>query len=436
MRENRTWRKIEFNDILPCRKKDRVIGLTFPAQNKNPELKSALEPAILSVLPSGDNVEFSLDNIEFNDNDVKYYACSVYVSGFDEFKIWAEKHDRKKIIVGGYHPTTFPEEFIRYAHKIIQGPCDNFYDTIAQDGQIINGILSFHNPPRYDLYDIKINQQIIPDKKADDKCGSIWTSQGCPMRCDFCCSPMMAPNVVSKPLAALKKEIAQIKNLGINWLFIRDENFPLQKDWKERLGLISETKAKIYLFASANLLDNEKLKFMKEKGVYMICLGLEDITVSYEKNKTLDSVIDLMKKNNIYTYLSFIVDPLKIVGRETGEEFYEKLMARFYELKPEMVCGNFLMPFRGTKIWDKYYQHVSPEDYKYYDSKTAFLVKNPIVREKMQFFMFWYQWQYYTSDFYNKNVRKFEVKDTLHQRFCELYDKFVPKYEKLWDVRP
>jgi len=436
MKENRTWRKIEFNDILSHRKKDRIIGLAFPAQNKGFGLKSTLEPAVLSVLPSGNNVEFSLDNIDFNDNDVKYYVCSVYISGFDEFKIWAEKHNRKKIIVGGYHPTTFPEEFIRYAEKIVQGPCDNFYDTIAQEGQIVNGILSFKNLPRYDLYDIKLNQQVIPDKKKEDRCGSVWTSQGCPMRCDFCCSPMMAPSLISKPISALKKEIAQIKKLSPKWLFIRDENFPLQKDWKNRLDLISETKAKIYLFASANLLNKEVLRFMKEKGVYMICLGLEDITVPYEKNKKLDEVVDLIKINKIYTYLSFIVDPLKIVGREAGEEFYQKLMHRFHELKPEMVCGNFLMPFRGTKIWDKYYQYVGPDDYKHYDSKTAFLIKNPIAREKMQFFMFWYQWQYYTSDFYNKNVRKFAVNDTLYQRFCELYDEYTPRYEKLWDVRP
>lgn len=256
------------------------------------------------------------------------------------------------------------------------------------------------------------------------------------MKCDFCCSPMMSPHVVSKPIGMIEKEVEQIKKQELKFIFIRDENFPLQPDWKERLDLISQTGAKIYLFASANLLNEEKLKYMKEKGVYMICLGLEDISVSYEKNKRLDEVVRLMKKNGIYTYLSFIVDPLKIVGREAGEEFYKKLMSRFYELGPEIVCGNFLMPFRGTKIWDKYYQHISPEDYKYYDSKTAFLVKNPVLREKMEFFMFWYQWQYYNSDFYNKNVRMFAVGDTLHQRFQELYHKFTPKYERLWNVRP
>ena len=428
----KTWRKIDFEDLFPDRKRNRIIGLSFPAN----DLNLGLEPSVLTVLPEGSNVEYSPQNIDFNDKDVKWYVCSVYIAGYDEFVRWASRHDKNKIIVGGYHPTTFPEDFERYAFKIVQGPCDDLFATIAQFGQIVTGITSYKKVPRYDLYDVRWNQQIIPDKKPRDIVTSINTSQGCPFRCDFCCTPILCPKLISKPLELVQKEVDYLKTLHPKFLFIRDENFPLQKDWQRRLEIIEQTEAKVYLFASANLLNEEKIEFMAEHNVYMICLGLEDITVEYKKNINLDKVVKLLKKYGIYTYLSFIVDPLKIIGREAGKKFYEKLMARFYALAPEMICGNFLMPFRGTKIWDKYYAYVSPEDYKYYNSKTAFLIRNPVVREKMHFFMFWYQWLYYTSDFYNNNVREFAVYDTLHLRFLELYRKFRPMYEKLWDVRP
>jgi len=128
-------------------------------------------------------------------------------------------------------------------------------------------------------------------------------------------------------------------------------------------------------------------------------------------------------------------NPLTVIGREAGDHYYGKLMEAFYELKPEMVCGNFLMPFPGTKMWDKYYAYVSKEDYKYYDSKTPFLIRNETLREKMKFFMFWYQWQYYNSTTYNKEVREFAVGDTLHIRFKELYESFKSKYHRYWNVR-
>jgi len=432
VKDAKTWKSIDFSSILEI-KKDRIIGLTFPPQNTT----LGLEPSILTVLPDGNNVEYNLKNIEFNNSSVKYYLCSVYIAGMDEFKEWANRHDRNKIIVGGYQPTMFPEEFTNYASKIVVGPCDDFCATISQEGQIIKGITTYKRIPRYDLYDCKYNHQIVPDAKSDSIFSSINTSIGCPFKCDFCCSPIMAPKIMSKPIDLVEKEAKAInERYNPDYLFIRDENFPLQKDWKERLEVISSCmpKAKIYLFASANLLDEDTVSFMKSHNVYMICLGLEDITVSYGKNKDLDAVCSLLKKHDIYVYLSFIVNPLKIVGREQGEEFYRKLMERFNELKPEMVCGNFLMPFRGTKLWDEYFQFVSSEDYKYYDSKTPFLIRNKVLREKMQFFMFYYQWLYYTSETYNK-IRTFKCNDTLHLRFEELKEEFYTLYERIWNVR-
>jgi len=432
----KTWRRINFTDLLSDRKTNRIIGMTFPRSDFN----LGLEPSVLTVLPPGQNVEYNMSNDDFNDEDVEWYVCSVYISGYDEFIRWALKHDKEKIVVGGYHPTSFPEDFERYAYKIVQGPCDDFFATIEQSGQFVQGVTVHKNLPRRDLYDISCNQQIIPDKRPSDRVVSINTSIGCSMKppCDFCCTPMMCPKILSKPLEFVEREAKSLRVYNPNFIFFRDENFTMQKDWRERLAAVHQAlpNTKIYLFASANTLNEEKLKFMADHGVYMICLGLEDPTVEYRKNSKLDQVVAWMKEHGIMAYLSFIVDPLRIISREAGAEFYQILMARIEELAPEMICGNFLMPFRGTKIWDKYYAHVSPEDYKYYDSKTPFLIRNPIVREKMKFFMFWHQWQYYTSDFYNTKVREFKTGDTLHLRFEELYKHFRSVYERLWNVRP
>lgn len=434
----KTWKDVNYKFLLNERKQNRIIGLTFPACNKN----LGLEPSILTVLPQDKTCEYSLENIDFNDDDVHLYACSVYIAGMEEFKQWAMKHDKNKIVVGGYHPTMFPDDFVNYANKIVVGCCDSggFWLTLAQNGQIVNGISIYDVIPRYDLYDINFNQQIIPDKKVSDVCTSINTSMGCPMRCDFCCSPIMCPKLVSKPFKLIKKEVEYIDNgsYSINipkYIFIRDENFPMQKDWKERLKLINKIGAKIYLFSSANFITQEVARYMKDNGVYMICLGLENINTEYKKNANIDNAVKYLKEVGIYTYLSFIVNPLEIIGKEEGESFYGRLMERLFELKPEMITGNFLMPFKGTALWDKYYAFVDESDYKDYDSKSAFLIKNKVVRKKMEFFMFYYQWIYYNSEIYNKEVRKFACGDTLHERFLELYCKFKPQYERMWNVR-
>ncbi len=433
----KTWKPVDFSDLSLLRKKNRVIGMSFPRQ----DAALGLEPSILTVLPDGDNVEYDPINRLYNDEDVLFYLCSVYISGYDEFVIWAGKHDKNKIVVGGYQPTTFPEEFTSHAWKVVRGPCDNFYVTIAQEGQVVDGICTYDRLPRRDLYDIyKLNQQIIPDKRVEDVVVSINTSLGCSQTpaCDFCCTPIMCPKLISKPIDLVTKEAQALAIFKPRFCFIRDENFTMQADWQRRLAIIHEAlpETKLYLFASANTITSQlKADYMVRKGVYMVCLGLEDPTKDYAKNRNLDMVASYLKNSGIYMYLSFIVNPLEIVGKEAGEAFYTKLMERFRELAPEMVCGNFLMPFRGTGLWDKYFQFVGPEDYRYYDSKTPFLVRNPVLREKMKFYMFWYQWQYFTSDFYRDNVRRFDTGDTLHLRFEELYREFMPRYERIWNVR-
>lgn len=432
----KTWKEVEFEDVFPGRRRNRIIGMSFPRQGIN----LGLEPSILTVLPEGDNVEYDPQNNLYHDADVKLYLCSVYISGMDEFVQWASKHDRSKIVVGGYHPTTFPEEFTRYSDKIVVGTCDDIWATIAQEGVVVNGISTHQHLPRRDLYNIRQNQQIIPDKLPDDVVVSINTSVGCNQRppCDFCCTPIMCPQIDSKPLALVKREAEALAVYEPKFCFIRDENFTMQQDWRDRLRVIHRAlpETRLYLFASANTINiHERVRVLADNGVYMVCMGLEDPTKDYAKNKNLDEVVARLKERGIYTYLSFIVNPLEVVGREAGEAFYSLLMKRFFELRPEMVCGNFLMPFRGTALWDKFYQFISPEDYKDYDSKTPFLVRNPVAREKMRFFMFWYQWLYYNSEQYNQGVRKFQVGDTLHLRFEELFQEFRILYERLWDTR-
>jgi hypothetical protein len=68
-------------------KTNRIIGLTFPKCQES----LGLEPSVLYVLPDGDNVEYSLENRDFNDDTVEFYLCSVYISGMSEFKQWASR---------------------------------------------------------------------------------------------------------------------------------------------------------------------------------------------------------------------------------------------------------------------------------------------------------------------------------------------------------
>jgi radical SAM superfamily enzyme YgiQ (UPF0313 family) len=392
----------------------KIIGLTFP--NKD-NWGCMNDPAVLTVLPQGSNVEYSDENKIFNDEEVEYYLCGIYITGVKEFKEWASKHDKNKIIVGGYQPTLCPHEFVDHAWKVVVGLCDNLLKTIMQEGQIVNGITDYTNLPRYDLWDIKKNMIFFPDLMPNDKLITINTSSGCTMKCEFCCTPFMTNSVKSKPLEYIQKEIDYMMSLygHCDMCFVKDENVLLQKDWEERLKIISKLADRLVIFVSANLLNEEKIKKLVDCNVRLVFIGLDDINDLNGKNKNLVQVCNLLHDNGIYVMLSHIIDPTTIIKEEDEEKYYKALKEKLIACKSAAIYSNFLLPFPGTPIYNKY-KHLlrGEEDYPLYASYTpALLIKDPILIQRMLGNLHKLCDEYFESDWYNKNVRKYKCGDVL-----------------------
>ena len=389
--------------------------MTFPSKTSF----SRVEPAILTVLPQGDNVEVSFTIKNFDDKDIDYYLCSVYASGIKQFKEWAKNHDKQKIVVGGYEATAAPETFIDPAHKIVQGPCDDFFQTMKQVGQIVRGVVSHKEIPRYDLWDYTLSDRMAPDLYPGEQAVSISTSQGCPNNCDFCQTPLMSNKFILKPLDLVQKEIDYLKAKNPKVIYVKDENFTALPDWQERLKIINQTGAMIEVFAAVNTLNEEKIKFLKENGVHLVYIGIEDLSKDYPKNNNVAEVYRLLKKYGIYTKTSLITNPLLLDTESKETEEFKKISDKLTELKPQVVLLNSLMIFRGTPLWQQYKHLVTEEVMVDYEFGKAALIQDPVRRKKFEHSMFKVVDDYYTSPFYRENVRNFFCGDNV-QKFHEI----------------
>jgi radical SAM superfamily enzyme YgiQ (UPF0313 family) len=390
----------------------KIIGLTFPQYDK---IQSFLEPSILNVLPKGG--EWQKKNKVYN--DVDYYLCSVYIAGYEEFCTWAQNIDKNKIVVGGYHPTCCPEQFCDYAHKIVTGLCDNIFKTLEQPGQIVKGIFE-DNLPQRQLYDYALSKQCVPGLYLADTIASINTGYGCKYNCDFCCSPIISPRIIERDVQKVQAELNTI-TINPDFFFIKNENFIGQKQWMSYLNIIRSKfeQSKLYFFSTSNELDKEKIQLLKENNTHIICLGLENPSLSYPKNQKLVEICNLLHEYNIYIYLSYIYDPLY----SDKNSYYSELEKILKILKPTMITANFLMPFPKTKIWSKYAHLINEKDYKYYNSKEPFIIRNNEINKELKYDLWKFQIDYYTSTIY-KDIRNFECGDTLHIRFQELDKQF------------
>ena len=392
----------------------KVVGISFPRNNPN----LGLEPSILSVLPPGENVEYVDDNRSFVDHDIGMYLCSVYINGVNEFKEWAMKHDTRKIVVGGYHPTMFPEDFLNFVNKIVVGPCDDLDATLSQKGvlfekshydglqignarfvedrilkrfssvegwtrihgemssnqefpeepsgkadvledRVLPGVLTFRNSPRYDLYDIRKNQQIIPDKKIDDLSTSINTSMGCPYKCDFCCINAPFGKSVFRYWNPefMITEFDKIANMGIRNIKIADEMFVLNKNHFLKIcDLIIERgyDFNIGAYARIDTVREEYLEKLKKAGVNWLALGIESgnrkVRIDAAKGKFDEvDVTDIVKKIESFD-IEVISNYMFGMSGDTHETMQETLDLAI-ELNTSGANFNPTMIFPGSPLF-------------------------------------------------------------------------------------
>ncbi|MGI9592357.1 MAG: B12-binding domain-containing radical SAM protein [Myxococcota bacterium] len=129
-----------------------------------------------------------------------------------------------KVVFGGAHTTTHPDEVGQYADAIGKGEAEPIWSRFLEDfkkGQL---------EPVYDggLPDLSILNDVRPDRdlltdKYGYKFSSIVTTKGCPWRCEFCCVPVIQGHKYRmRPVEHILDEMEEIPYQG---LMLAEDNF-------------------------------------------------------------------------------------------------------------------------------------------------------------------------------------------------------------------
>jgi len=299
---------------------------------------------------------------------------------------FVKKNSKKTTILGGIHATISPDSCIKSKNIdfVVRGEGE---ETILELIREINGKKQYkkvkgisykiknkiiHNSNRTLIKNIDEipfpARELFKQKKYSypDSLKSpvmpIMTSRGCPYECTYCCTKLIftrsvrfrsAKNVVDEIEELLKK-------YGVKEIHIWDDNFTINK---RRVFEIKEElkKRKINLkFAFPNGLrvdqvDEERLKYLKEMGVYSMAFGVESgnqtILNNVKKGATLEQVkktYALAKKIGLETWGFFM---LGLYG-ET-EETIKDTINFAKEIDPDIAKFHILKPFPGTEIFEQ-----------------------------------------------------------------------------------
>jgi len=292
-----------------------------------------------------------------------------------------KKIDRRiKTIVGGPHPTIYPEETAKLESvdfcvigegekpvleliqnindieklKKIRGLAFQYGNEIINNGQteFIQNLDKLPFPARH----------LVPYKKYFSSISSnfpittMFTSRGCPYKCLFCDRPQLGKIFRARSPKNVVDEMEECKKMGIKEIFIYDDTFGVDKKrvihicdeiMKRNLKIAWDVRTRI------DTVDAELLTKMKKSGCQRIHYGVEAGTQKIldvlRKGITLEMVkekFELTKKIGIEAEAYFMIGS----PTETEKDILQTIKF-MKEIKPAFVHITIATPFPATDFY-------------------------------------------------------------------------------------
>lgn len=319
-------------------------------------------------------------------------------------------------VLGGIHPTLFPEEMAaeKNVDVVVIGEGEyTLYDIVMSDKCDLSEVKGICY--RYkDVVRINEKRPMIPNLDdlplpAFDKVDMryylqpnihlirgipisgfyIFASRGCPFRCRFCVNKNIFGSHIRyrDPLQVVDEVAYLYETYNIDGFYIYDDTFGVKKKDAYRFcdELIRRKLPLVWGCATrVNLIDEPFIKKIKAAGCIQVDIGVEsgsqrlldllrkDITLEQIRN-----VIRLCKKNKVRVFSNFMIN----LPTETAEDI-DALLTFADELKSDISIFNITCPFPGTDIQIYQKEKLCDEDYPKMSGMASFNTYIDFIEEK------------------------------------------------------
>jgi len=309
------------------------------------------------------------------------------------------------VIFGGPHPTFFPEVI---EHPAIDAVCRgegeetlaDFLDTIDQGGDItaIPNLWTKRNGAVI-RNEVRCGQNQLDEYPSADReiyykykylrnypTKPFITGRGCPYLCSFCFNrdfnQMYKGKMKMLRRISPEKTVQEVldcqKKYPLHKIFFNDDIFIMQKDWLEAFVPLYREKVGLPYACNvrANLVDEERVKLLKESNCYLVMWGIES-GVEKRRREILNKNISdeqIRRAAALFRKYDIKMKSFNIMG-SPGETLAEavqtiKLNA---EVKIDFPWCSILQPYPRTKIAEIAQEKgVLKKDYSLDDMEKSF----------------------------------------------------------------
>jgi len=266
------------------------------------------------------------------------------------------------VVLGGIHASMLPEEALQYADAVVIGEAESVWAEVVSD---------FETGKLQELYKGHwLDLQEMPQPRRDlfhpnYMFGSVQTSRGCPMNCEFCSATVFNGHRYRK--RPVEKVLDELETISQKMVFFVDDNIiGFGKQDEERAialfkGMIERgIKKDWFCQASMNFASNEDvLKYAAESGCRMVFLGVEaeDTGVLEEVNKRLNLKIGVDAYEEAFRRINR--HGIAVLGAfmyGMDGDTLEKVRHRINYIHSsgiDVMQTTYLTPLPGTRLFNK-----------------------------------------------------------------------------------
>ena len=264
----------------------------------------------------------------------------------------------KKIVLGGFHVSSFPEEALSHGDAIVVGEGDRIWREVIQDFKNSKLKKIYKDSGLFPLSEIKNPKRELLRGKPYLFSNTIQTTRGCPFQCEFCSvSSFYGKSYRTRPLHLVIKELERMREESI-FLFLVDDNLVGNRSYAKALFQeMIPLKFKWAGHAPLNLVrDEELLKLASKSGCQALFVGFESLThqnlVLMGKKSNLGvSPEDAVKRfhdQGIGILASFILG----YDHDTPECF-QKILEFCHRTRIDGALFPILTPYPGTLLRER-----------------------------------------------------------------------------------
>ncbi len=395
------------------------LQLIAPAIQENTPLKKALCPPlglamVAALTPPEVEVSLTDENVtvvDFQKETDLVGITALTITAQRAYEIADTFRARGvKVILGGIHPSTLPEEASQHADAVVIGEAEGIWPNLLEDFRTNKLQRVYRQRERPSLLKLPIPRRDLFAKGAYYVTNIISTTRGCPYSCSFCSvTSFLGHTYRCRPVEEVLKEIETLNQRKLV-VFVDDNIVGNPKFAKKLFRALVPYKIKWLAQASVTIArDDELLKLAAASGCQALLIGFETLSPANlvavgKRVNVVDEYPTVIRK--IHSH-GIAIHGFFILGLdEDNEDVFDRTVRFAQKMRLESAQFAWPVPYPGTALYESLDKagRIVTKDWSQYESNLVFKPKL-MSREVLQKGRDWIWCEFYSLPSIWRRVR-------------------------------